>query len=199
MGELIKIVDSLENKISKLLHKLEVVNKANMELEDELTHIKSSQVTTSKTVSEWEEKYNSLKLANSMLGSNTNKTEAKLKINTLIRELDHCITQLSEYCQDNMSEKLKIKLSIADRVYPLTIDPAQEEGLRKAAKNIEQLAKKFEQNYAVRDKQDVLAMCALQFASKIEQTDIEQTEGTKEAEERLKALDELVNSKLAMK
>jgi len=34
-----------------------------------------------------------------------------------------------------MSEKLKIKLSIADRVYPLTIDPSQEEGLRKAAKN----------------------------------------------------------------
>lgn len=98
-----------------------------------------------------------------------------------------------------MSEKLKIKLSIADRVYPLTIDPAQEEGLRKAAKNIEQLAKKFEQNYAVRDKQDVLAMCALQFASKIEQNGIEQTEGTKEAEERLQALDDLVNSKLAMK
>ncbi|AZQ58594.1 cell division protein ZapA [Maribacter sp. MJ134] len=96
-----------------------------------------------------------------------------------------------------MSEKLKIKLSIADRVYPLTIEPSQEEGLRKAAKNIEQLAKKFEQNYAVRDKQDVLAMCALQFASKIEQRGIEQTEGTKEAEERLKALEELVNAKLA--
>ena len=73
-----------------------------------------------------------------------------------------------------MAEKLKIKLSIADRVYPLTIDPFQEEGLRKAAKNIEQLAKKFEQNYAVRDKQDVLAMCALQFASKIEQKGIDQ-------------------------
>ena len=98
-----------------------------------------------------------------------------------------------------MSDKLKIKLSIADRVYPLTIDPYQEEGLRKAAKNIEQLAKKFEQNYAVRDKQDVLAMCALQFASKIEQNGIEQVEGTKEAEERLKALEDLVNSKLAFK
>lgn len=98
-----------------------------------------------------------------------------------------------------MSEKLKIKLSIADRVYPLTIDPSQEEGLRKAAKNIEQLAKKFEQNYAVRDKQDVLAMCALQFASKIEQRGIEQTEGTKEAEERLKALQDLVETKLAVK
>jgi chromosome segregation ATPase len=96
MSELIKIVDSLENKISKLLHKLEVLNNANFELEKELNNIKSSQENASKTDSEWEEKYNSLKLANSMLGSNTNKTEAKLKINTLIRELDHCIAQLSE-------------------------------------------------------------------------------------------------------
>ncbi len=98
-----------------------------------------------------------------------------------------------------MSEKLKIKLSIADRVYPLTIDPSQEEGLRKAAKNIEQLAKKFEQNYAVRDKQDVLAMCALQFASKIEQRGIDTMEDTKDATDRLKALDALVNSKLSIK
>ena len=101
--------------------------------------------------------------------------------------------------QRNMGEKLKIKLSIADRVYPLTIDPSQEEGLRKAAKNIEQLAKKFEQNYAVRDKQDVLAMCALQFASKIEQRGIDNTEDTKEVTERLRALDQLVNSKLSIK
>ncbi len=98
-----------------------------------------------------------------------------------------------------MAEKLKIKLSIADRVYPLTIDPSQEEGLRKAAKNIELLAKKFEQSYAVRDKQDVLAMCALQFASKIEQKGIDQSEDTKEVFERLKALDHMVNSKLSIK
>ena len=98
-----------------------------------------------------------------------------------------------------MSDKLKIKLSIANRVYPLTIDPSQEEGLRKAAKNIEVMINQFEQSYSVRDKQDVLAMCALQFASKIEQNGIEQTEGTKEAEERLQALEDLVSSKLALK
>src|SRR5690606_38242812 len=101
--------------------------------------------------------------------------------------------------KDIMAEKLKIKLSIADRVYPLTIDPSQEEGLRKAAKNIELLAKKVEQSYAVRDKQDVLAMCALQFASKIEQRGIDQSEDTKEVLERLKALDYMVNSKLSIK
>ena len=33
-----------------------------------------------------------------------------------------------------MEDKLKIKISIADRVYPLTIQPSQEEGLRKAVK-----------------------------------------------------------------
>ena len=97
-----------------------------------------------------------------------------------------------------MTERLKIKLSIADRVYPLTIDPAQEEGLRKAAKNIEQLAKKFEQNYAVRDKQDVLAMCALQFASKIEQHGIEQHEDHQEVQERLRSLEGLIASKLSV-
>ena len=97
-----------------------------------------------------------------------------------------------------MEEKLKIKLSIVDRVYPLTIDPKQEEGLRKAAKNIDYLAKKFEQNYAVRDKQDVLAMCALQFASKIEQSGINESESTQEAKKRLKALDELVHTKLGV-
>ena len=69
-----------------------------------------------------------------------------------------------------MSELLKIKLTIADRVYPLSVAPAQEEALRASAKKIEAMIKQLEQNYAVRDKQDVLAMCALQFASQLEQT-----------------------------
>ena len=96
MSELVKIVDSLENKISKLLHKLELLNQANDKMERELNSIKNNHQNVQNSVSEWEEKYKSLKLANSMLGSNTSKTEAKLKINTLIRELDHCIAQLAE-------------------------------------------------------------------------------------------------------
>ena len=64
-----------------------------------------------------------------------------------------------------MSNQQKIKLSIADRVYPLTTTPEQEEALRKATKKIDEMIKRFEKSYAVRDKQDVLAMCALQFAN----------------------------------
>jgi len=96
MSDLVEIVDSLENKISKLLHRLEQLGQANMKLEEELVSVKRNEQETQNSIKEWEEKYNSLKLANSMLGSNKNKTEAKLKINTLIRELDHCIAQLSE-------------------------------------------------------------------------------------------------------
>ena len=44
-----------------------------------------------------------------------------------------------------MSNKLKIKLSVANRIYPLTISPSQEEGLRLAAQQINNLIKKFEQ------------------------------------------------------
>ena len=67
-----------------------------------------------------------------------------------------------------MSEKIKIKLTVADRVYPLTISQEQESSLRISAKKIEDMTKQLEQNYAVRDKQDVLAMCALQYAAQLE-------------------------------
>jgi cell division protein ZapA len=95
-----------------------------------------------------------------------------------------------------MTEKLKIKISIADRVYPLTVEPSQEEGLRAASKKIDVSIKKFEESYAVRDKQDVLAMCALQFASQTEQKQISSSTSTDEAFERLKKLDDKLNSLL---
>lgn len=96
MSELVDIVDSLENKLSRLLHKLESLQQANLKLEEELMVVRKDHEGIKASMYEWQEKYNSLKLASSMLGSETNRTEAKLKINALIRELDHCIVQLSE-------------------------------------------------------------------------------------------------------
>jgi cell division protein ZapA len=67
-----------------------------------------------------------------------------------------------------LSDFLKIKVNIADRVYPLTIRRSEEESVRAAAKSIDATLKKYEEGYAVRDKQDLLAMCALQLASRLE-------------------------------
>ncbi|WP_027137520.1 hypothetical protein [Gaetbulibacter saemankumensis] len=96
MSNIEDIVDSLENKISKLLRKLELLKIANLKLNEELEASKQEILSQKKHIANWEEKYEALKIANSMLGSNDNKREAKLKINALIRDIDHCITQLSD-------------------------------------------------------------------------------------------------------
>lgn len=66
-------------------------------------------------------------------------------------------------------DKLKINVDVAGRSYPLQVDAPQQAVLQKAADKIEQMTKMFEANYAVRDKQDILAMCALQLAAQLEQ------------------------------
>lgn len=96
MGELVEIVDSLELKINKLLQKIESLQNLKVKLEQEVGILKEQNELSKKDLVGWEQKYNSLKMANSMLGSNTNKTEAKLKINAMIREIDLCIAQLAE-------------------------------------------------------------------------------------------------------
>ena len=96
MSNLSEIVDSLEHRIGKLLSKHEKLKIANAELEEELIVLKSKQQQFENEIEVWTEKCNSLKLANSMLGSDQHKRETKLKINALVREIDHCISQLSE-------------------------------------------------------------------------------------------------------
>ena len=96
MSNIESIVDSLENRISKVLHKLEVLKQNNAKLQDDLQATQQKMIQQEAIISSWEEKYESLKFANSILGSDESKREAKLKINGLIREIDHCISQLSE-------------------------------------------------------------------------------------------------------
>lgn len=96
MSNIEGIVDSLENKISKVLHKLELLKQTNLKLKEELNASKEEIQNQKLQIAEWEEKYDSLQMANSILGSDNNKRETKLKINALIRDLDYCISQLSD-------------------------------------------------------------------------------------------------------
>jgi len=96
-----------------------------------------------------------------------------------------------------VSGKLKINVVLAGRTYPLSVQNTQEEeGMRKAAANINQLISLYEKNYAVNDKQDVLAMCALRFASQVEITSIDATSTNEEALEKINTLNELLQSHL---
>ena len=96
-----------------------------------------------------------------------------------------------------MAEPLKIKVTIAGRVYPINVkNENEEEGMRKAAKHINDLVTKFEKNYAVSDKQDVLAMCALQFASLIEINAINKDQDIIEVTEKISKLGALIDTHL---
>ncbi len=93
-----------------------------------------------------------------------------------------------------MAESLKIKVTIAGRIYPIKVNSInEEEGMRKAAKNINDLVTKFEKNYAVSDKQDVLAMCALQFASLIEINAINKDQDISEATKKMHKLGAIID------
>ncbi len=61
--------------------------------------------------------------------------------------------------------EISIKINIADRVYPLRVDTEEEEVIRHAAKLINEKIKELQDSYAVRDKQDLLSMCVLQYAT----------------------------------
>ena len=96
MSEITEIVDNLENRISKLLHKYEISRQFNESLQQELSAMKAEYRKLEEELESSREQVQSLKAANAMLGSTDHKRETKLKINSLIREIDQCIIQLSE-------------------------------------------------------------------------------------------------------
>jgi len=96
MSELLKLVDSLEVRLKKVVVRLEEKDQINKQLMLELATKEANNKQQEEILVNWQEKYEALKLTSSMLGSEDYKRETKLKINALIREIDHCITQLSK-------------------------------------------------------------------------------------------------------
>lgn len=80
-------------------------------------------------------------------------------------------------------ELININVIIADRPYPLKIKQSEEEDVRIAAKDINQKVKQFQQVYAAKDKQDYLAMSALQYA-------VQNIEHTKKSQQTVQNIDQ---------
>jgi chromosome segregation ATPase len=96
MSDLSEIVDSLEKGISKVLQNYKDLKSQNEQLENELSSLRSQHDRFKEEIDEWRTTCDSLKYVNSMLGSDEYKRDTKLKINALVREIDKCITQLSD-------------------------------------------------------------------------------------------------------
>ncbi|MGB5941930.1 MAG: hypothetical protein WBG71_03550 [Leeuwenhoekiella sp.] len=96
MSELLERVDSLQNTISKLLHRHKLLKQKHEALKHKYADLEEQHDEVLAEINQWEARYSSLKTANAMLGSKEYKTETKLKINAMIREIDQCIAQLAE-------------------------------------------------------------------------------------------------------
>ena len=96
MSEVAQIIDTLESRLAKLLSKIDSLEKNKQELQQELNKTATVVQQQSKEIEALKIQHDSLKMANSLLGSEDNKRDTKLKINSLIREIDYCIAQLSD-------------------------------------------------------------------------------------------------------
>jgi cell division protein ZapA (FtsZ GTPase activity inhibitor) len=63
-------------------------------------------------------------------------------------------------------EKKSLSIVVAGRTYPLTVSEGEQERVLSAAEDINKAIQILKENYAVKDMQDLLAMAALQLATK---------------------------------
>lgn len=96
MSEIAQIIDTLEARLAKVIARAGHLEKNSMQLQQELEQAKAVVKKQSEEIAALQAKYDTLKIANSLLGSEENKRDTKLKINSLIREIDYCIAQLSD-------------------------------------------------------------------------------------------------------
>lgn len=93
-------------------------------------------------------------------------------------------------------EKLSIKLNIANRIYPMKIEPSSEEFIRNAVKKIEERLTFYENNYEIKDKQDLLAMCLIEYASKLERLNNEKSDQSELLMQKLIRIDKDISSNI---
>lgn len=91
-----------------------------------------------------------------------------------------------------MSE-LSIRVVIAGRTYPLTVDAEEEEYVRKAARKIDEKINELKDQYAVNDMQDYLAMVALELSTHLQKPVKEAPDGL---EEKIESIGNLLDSYL---
>jgi chromosome segregation ATPase len=96
MSEIAGIIDTLESRIEKLFQKINSLENQIVDLKKELNTSGSMTQKQSEEIASMKSAYENLKLANSLLGSEENKRDTKLKINSLIRDIDYCIAQLAD-------------------------------------------------------------------------------------------------------
>jgi cell division protein ZapA len=92
--------------------------------------------------------------------------------------------------------KVSIKVNIAGRNYPLTVKESEKAVIEKAVELIEKKMADYSNNYAVTDKQDLLAMCALQFSTQYMNAEAEYQDFSTGLSERVHEIEHFISDYL---
>ncbi len=93
-----------------------------------------------------------------------------------------------------MSEK-SVQVNIGGRIYSPNVKKEEVEGVVKAAELINERMGLFEKTYAVKDKQDLLAMCCLQLATQYIESE-QRTITDKEVSDKIVSLEKVISEHL---
>ena len=96
MSNTLEAIHLLEDKLKNLLSNYEFLKKENEILLQSATKYQQKIIEQEQIIKNQKQEFDLLKIAKTIEGSNTNTRDTKLKINTLIREIDKCIIQLQE-------------------------------------------------------------------------------------------------------
>jgi hypothetical protein len=96
MSITLEAIHILENKLQSLLSNYEFLKEENEILLQSTTTFQQKILEQEQKLANQKKDYDLLKIAKTIDGSSTNTRDTKLKINTLIREIDKCIIQLQE-------------------------------------------------------------------------------------------------------
>ena len=94
-----------------------------------------------------------------------------------------------------MSEAINIRIQVADKVYPLKVTPDEEEQIRRAAKRLNDRIRQHRQTFEVQDKHDLLAMCALEFATETEHLEERGANYTQELQSTIEAIEAVLDTR----
>ena len=96
MSNTVEAVHLLEDKLKNLISNYEFLKNENEILLQSTTKLQHQLIEREQLLAAQKKQYDLLKIAKTIEGSSTNTRDTKIKINSLIREIDKCIVQLYE-------------------------------------------------------------------------------------------------------
>ena len=96
MSNTLEAIHLLEKTLQNLLSNYDFLKKENQILLQKNSELQHQLLETSQNLENQTKEFDLLKIAKTIEGSGSNTKDTKLKINSLIREIDKCIVQLQE-------------------------------------------------------------------------------------------------------